>query len=77
MEIAKNIALSGVKAVTVHDTLNTTWADLNGNFYLAPEHIGKNRAEQTLLRLSKLNPSVEVKALTCGLEVTLLRNIPG
>jgi ubiquitin-activating enzyme E1 len=30
IEIAKNIALSGVKRLTLHDSENTTWNDLSG-----------------------------------------------
>lgn len=29
VEISKNVVLSGVKSVTIHDTANTTWIDLS------------------------------------------------
>ena len=47
---------AGVKAVTIHDTANTTPVDVNGNFYLSQSDIGNNRAESTLPKLQNLNP---------------------
>lgn len=58
-EIAKNIALAGVKNLTLHDTKQTTWSDLSTNFYLTPEDIGKNRAEVCIKQISQLNPYVK------------------
>ena len=34
VEIAKNVALAGIKALTVHDTVATTVADLGTQFFL-------------------------------------------
>eukprot|EP00658_Telonema_sp_P-2_P080971 TRINITY_DN8170_c0_g3_i8.p1 TRINITY_DN8170_c0_g3~~TRINITY_DN8170_c0_g3_i8.p1 ORF type:complete len:2166 (-),score=571.50 TRINITY_DN8170_c0_g3_i8:147-6644(-) len=65
MEVAKNVALSGVKAVTVHDTAQVDWTDVNGNFYLCPDDLGANRAERSYVRLEKLNPTVSVACKTC------------
>ena len=45
VEIAKNIILGGVKAVTLHDQGTTQWADLSSQFYLREEDIGKNRGK--------------------------------
>jgi len=64
IEIAKNICLAGVKAVTIHDTVNTTPVDVNGNFYLSQSDIGSNRAESTLPKLQNLNPHVTVNCRT-------------
>ena len=64
VEIAKNVCLAGVKAVTIHDSKHVTLADVNGNFYLSPEDVGRNRAESTLSKLQLLNPAVTVRART-------------
>lgn len=62
-EIAKNLCLAGVKALTIHDSKNVTTMDLGGQFYLAEDQIGQNRAEATLPRLKALNPTVRVNAV--------------
>jgi len=61
-EIAKNVCLAGVKAVTIHDTKAASNVDLGGQFYLSEAHVGQNRAEATLPLLQALNPTVTVKA---------------
>jgi molybdopterin/thiamine biosynthesis adenylyltransferase len=48
IEIVKNIVLSGVKRLTLHDNKNTTNLDLSGQFFLSEDDIGKNRAEASL-----------------------------
>ncbi|PNJ69590.1 UBA1 isoform 9, partial [Pongo abelii] len=60
VEIAKNIILGGVKAVTLHDQGTAQWADLSSQFYLREEDIGKNRAEVSQPRLAELNSYVPV-----------------
>ncbi|XP_059142787.1 ubiquitin-like modifier-activating enzyme 1 isoform X2 [Physella acuta] len=64
VEISKNVVLSGVKSVTIHDTLNTTWMDLSSQFFLREDDVGKNRAVVTLPRLSELNSYVRVSSNT-------------
>lgn len=59
VEIAKNVALAGVKILTIHDTKNTTYLDLSTQFYLSSSDIGKNRAEVSLHQISELNPYVK------------------
>lgn len=44
LEIAKNIILGGVKAVTLHDEGNVEMSDLSSQFYFREEDVGKNRA---------------------------------
>lgn len=51
IEIAKNIVLSGVKQLTIHDDVQCRAEDLNGQFFLTSQDIGKNRAEQSLNKL--------------------------
>uniref|UniRef100_A0A0N5CF83 E1 ubiquitin-activating enzyme n=1 Tax=Strongyloides papillosus TaxID=174720 RepID=A0A0N5CF83_STREA len=64
VEIAKNLILGGVRHVTIHDTKNTTWNDLSGQYYLKESDTGKNRASVSLEHLAELNDSVTVKLLT-------------
>eukprot|EP01116_Phalansterium_solitarium_P008754 TRINITY_DN2271_c0_g2_i1.p1 TRINITY_DN2271_c0_g2~~TRINITY_DN2271_c0_g2_i1.p1 ORF type:complete len:1039 (-),score=398.38 TRINITY_DN2271_c0_g2_i1:311-3427(-) len=60
VEIAKNIALAGVKALTLHDSTVATWLDLSTQFYLSPSNLGKNRAEVSLPSIAQLNPYTKV-----------------
>jgi len=55
-EIAKNLILTGIGSVTLHDTVSVTHNDLSSHFYLSEADIGKNRAGASLPRLSELNP---------------------
>ncbi|XP_043316146.1 ubiquitin-like modifier-activating enzyme 1 [Cervus canadensis] len=67
VEIAKNIILGGVKAVTLHDEGTAQWADLSSQFYLREEDIGKNRAEASQPCLAELNHYVPVSTYTGAL----------
>ncbi|XP_025940181.1 ubiquitin-like modifier-activating enzyme 6 isoform X2 [Apteryx rowi] len=72
VEIAKNIILAGVKALTVHDTKQCTKWDLGINFFIREDDITsqKNRAEATLHHIAELNPYVHVAASTMPLDET-------
>ena len=63
VEIAKNIVLSGVKKLGLHDSVNTTENDLLGQFFLGEEDIGKNRAQSSLDKLQQLNYYVKVEVI--------------
>lgn len=63
-EIAKNLALAGVKSVTIHDVKMVEMWDLSGNFFLSEQDIGKNRALACVPKLQELNSAVLVSALT-------------
>lgn len=60
LDIAKNVILSGVKAVCVHDTQNLTMNDLSSFYYGNEDNIGENRAEICYSKLAELNPYVDV-----------------
>lgn len=60
VEIAKNIALAGVKSLTLFDPKPATLADLSSQFFLHPSDVGKPRAEVTAPRVSELNPYTPV-----------------
>ncbi|KAF8974646.1 ubiquitin activating enzyme [Flammula alnicola] len=73
IEIAKNIALAGVKSVTIYDPEPVTVQDLSSQFFLRAEDIGKSRAAATLPRLAELNAYVPVRDLggQAGDEITI------
>lgn len=68
IEIAKNIALAGVKNLTIQDCKLAEIQDLGTQFFLREEDVGKNRAEASSSRLAELNPYVSLSALKTGLD---------
>ena len=60
VEIAKNVVLSGVKSVTLHDDAPVQIADLSAQFFLAESDVGCGRAAVTAPRLAELNQYVPV-----------------
>jgi len=74
VETAKNLILSGVKAVTLYDPNPCDWTDLSANFYLSEKHVGKPRAESCADRLAELNPRVEVTVSSELNESVILRH---
>ncbi|KAI9690628.1 MAG: SPS-sensor component ptr3 [Bogoriella megaspora] len=60
VEIAKNVALAGVKSLTLYDPRPAAIADLSSQFFLHPSDVGKPRAKLTAPRVSELNPYVPV-----------------
>ncbi|KAK3072903.1 E1 ubiquitin-activating protein [Teratosphaeriaceae sp. CCFEE 6253] len=60
VEIAKNIALAGVKSLTLWDPKPARIEDLSSQFFLHPEDVGKPRAKVTAPRVSELNPYTPV-----------------
>ncbi|KAJ1333553.1 ubiquitin-activating enzyme E1 [Microdochium nivale] len=55
VEIAKNIALAGVKSLTLHDPAPVAVEDLSAQFFLHPEDVGKPRDATTAPRVAELN----------------------
>ncbi|KAK7928208.1 hypothetical protein PG985_005206 [Apiospora marii] len=55
VEIAKNIALAGVKSLTLYDPTPVTLPDLSSQFFLRPEDTGKPRDAVTAPRVAELN----------------------
>uniref|UniRef100_A0ABM5GR12 Ubiquitin-like modifier-activating enzyme 6 n=1 Tax=Pogona vitticeps TaxID=103695 RepID=A0ABM5GR12_9SAUR len=73
VEIAKNIVLAGIKALTIHDTKQCTTWDLGTNFFVHEDDILnlRNRAEATRHHIAELNPYVQVTSSTAPLnEIT-------
>lgn len=87
VEIAKNIALAGVKSLTLYDPAPTAIADLSSQFFLHLEDVGKPRAAVTAPRVAELNAYTPVSVhestgLTSNLsqfdkfQVVVLTNTP-
>ncbi|KAK2742901.1 E1 ubiquitin-activating protein [Myotisia sp. PD_48] len=55
VEIAKNIALAGVKSLALYDPNPATLSDLSSQFFLQPQDVGKPRADVTAPRVAELN----------------------
>jgi len=52
---AKNVALAGVKSLTLFDPEPATMSDLSSQFFLHPNDVGKPRATVTIPRVAELN----------------------
>ncbi|PFH57387.1 hypothetical protein XA68_15134 [Ophiocordyceps unilateralis] len=61
VEIAKNIALAGVKSLTLYDPAPVQLADLSAQFFLTPSDVGKPRDQVTVPRVADLNAYTPVK----------------
>ncbi|KAH0631467.1 hypothetical protein JD844_005799, partial [Phrynosoma platyrhinos] len=61
-EVAKNLILAGVKALTMLDHQQVMPEDTKAQFLVPTGSLGKNRAEASLTRARDLNPMVDVKA---------------
>lgn len=65
-EVAKNIALAGVKSVSLYDPHPVEIADLSSQFFLRPEDVGRpgvTRASATAGRLAEINQYVPIRVL--------------
>ncbi|KAF2490565.1 hypothetical protein BU16DRAFT_531050 [Lophium mytilinum] len=63
-EAAKNLVLSGIGSLTIVDSEVVTEDDLCSQFFISEADLGKNRAQAAAPQIQKLNPRVNVKALT-------------
>ncbi|KAI6062096.1 SUMO-activating enzyme subunit 1 [Aix galericulata] len=61
-EVAKNLILAGVKALTLLDHHQVSPEDTGAQFLIPAGSLGRNRAEASLERAQNLNPMVAVKA---------------
>ncbi|CAL9728841.1 ubiquitin-activating enzyme E1 1 [Monosporozyma unispora] len=68
IEIAKNVALAGVKSLTLQDNKSIEIEDLSTQFFFTEADIGKPRDEVSKLKLSELNAYVPIKILEPILE---------
>lgn len=63
VEIAKNIALAGVKSLTLYDPAPAAIADLSSQFFIREEDVGKPRGDVTGPRVAELNTYTPVSVL--------------
>ncbi|MBN3315778.1 UBA6 enzyme, partial [Atractosteus spatula] len=72
VEMAKNIVLAGVKALTVHDAKKCEIWDLGTNFFIHEEDVlsDKARVEAVYPRIAELNPYVQVNTSNATLDET-------
>ncbi len=63
VEIAKNITLSGVKRLTLHDNKKVVLSELAGQFFLEESDVGKNRVVASLNKLQQLNFYVKIDTM--------------
>lgn len=63
IEIAKNIALAGVKSLTLYDPTSVEVEHLSSQFFLTKEDIGKNIDDVSSTKLSELNQYVPISVL--------------
>ena len=73
LEAAKNLILTGVGNITLHDDNLLTPEDLNFSFFTNPSDVGvKTRSQSVLAALSSLNPSVKISAKAGPLDEAFL-----
>jgi ubiquitin-activating enzyme E1 len=63
IEVAKNIALAGVKSLSLYDPNPVEIGDLSSQFFLDIEDIGRTRAEASKSKLSELNSYVPISII--------------
>ena len=73
IEVAKNVILSGVKAVTLHDTEAVTLADIGSQFFLRETDVGTNRAVACYQRAAELNSYVTMRHETGALTEEMIK----
>jgi len=74
-DAAKNVILTGVHKVAVHDPEPVALEDLSAAFYLFESDVGQNRAEAVVPRLQELNPACKVEAHTGDITSNTLSDI--
>jgi ubiquitin-activating enzyme E1 len=70
VEIAKNLVLAGVRAVSLHDEGVVETSDLSSQFYFQPQDVGQGRAQCCSPKLQELNPAVKVSVVESTVSTT-------
>ena len=71
-ELAKNLALAGIKQLHVHDDAPATLHDLATSFLLTEADVSAPRAARAVEQLAPLNPHVEMRRLEGPIDATTL-----
>lgn len=74
VEIAKNIALAGVKSLTLYDPAPAALSDLSAQFFLRLEDVGRPRDQVTAPRVAELNAYTPVSVHRSERYVCLFEN---
>ena len=64
VEICKNLALTGIGKITVHDCANASDNDYHQNFFLTARQVGENRCHAVVDQLASLNPNVTIQVIS-------------
>ncbi|CAL1213938.1 unnamed protein product [Candida parapsilosis] len=73
VEIAKNIALAGVKSLSLYDPNPVQIQDLSTQFFLSESDIGQPRDQVSAVKLRELNAYVPISVVDNIKEETLLK----
>lgn len=65
-EVAKNLVLAGIGALTLVDSEPASEEDLGSNYFLRDSDVGSERAAAALARIQALNPRVSVSTSSLG-----------
>lgn len=71
LEIAKNVALAGVKSLSIYDPNPVELKDLSTQFFLTEADIGQPRAQSSAAQLAQLNSYVPISVVDDISEVSL------
>ena len=75
IETAKNLILTGINTIVIHDDSFVELRDLGSNFCLTPEDVGNaTRAEASVNKLQELNPTSNVILYTGELTEEFISN---
>ncbi|KAG2387289.1 hypothetical protein C9374_001621 [Naegleria lovaniensis] len=64
VEMIKNLMLMGFKSITLFDDKSTSYLDLNSQFYLSEQDVGRNRLDASFDKLYELNPYCKLEKLS-------------
>ncbi|KAL6941823.1 E1 ubiquitin-activating protein [Hanseniaspora osmophila] len=67
VEIAKNVALAGVKSLELYDPNPTVLQDLSSQFFLTQQDVGKPRDQVSMIKLKELNNYVPINVASPNL----------
>jgi len=74
VEIVKNLILMGINQITLYDESLIDSTDIDGNYYINNNDIGKKFSDVVGFRMSKLNPNVKINKFTSNLSDLFLNS---
>ena len=74
-EVAKNLVLTGIGSVTLHDPAPVSWWDLGSLFWAGDADVGRRRVDVLAPRLSELNHSCPVRVADTLTAAELARHV--